>query len=172
MPGLIDLHVHTTQGNDLQSNAPGFTSVEGEITVSSETDRALIAAERLRYYIESGITSIRDVAAHGLIPFRLKEWVFRNRLVGPRVFPVGQLITGTGGHGAERKYFSSPFYAMIRIADGPDEWRKAVREQFNKGADAIKLASHFSREEIAAAVDEAHALGFKVCVDAETFYVQ
>jgi imidazolonepropionase-like amidohydrolase len=57
-------------------------------------------------------------------------------------------------------------------ASGPDDWREAVREQFKRGADVIKLASHYSREEIAAAVDEAHALGLKVAVDAETFYIQ
>ena len=53
---------------------------------------------------------------------------------------------------------------------GPDEFRDAVREQFKRGADLIKIASHYSREEIAAAVDEAHALGLKVTVDSETFY--
>jgi imidazolonepropionase-like amidohydrolase len=65
----------------------------------------------------------------------------------------------------------SPFDST-RVAEGPHDWRKAVREQFNKGADLIKLASHFSREEVKAAIEEAHALGLKVAVDCETFYVQ
>jgi imidazolonepropionase-like amidohydrolase len=47
-----------------------------------------------------------------------------------------------------------------------------VREQFHKGADVIKLGSHFSAEEVKAAVAEAHELGLKVTVDAETFYIQ
>src|SRR5204863_9967072 len=54
----------------------------------------------------------------------------------------------------------------------PDDWRQAVREQFHKGADVIKLGSHFSAEEVKAAVTEAHELGLKVTVDAETFYIQ
>jgi len=41
-----------------------------------------------------------------------------------------------------------------------------VREQFHKGADVIKLGSHFSVEEVKAAVAEAHELGLKVTVDA------
>ncbi len=61
---------------------------------------------------------------------------------------------------------------MTLTADGPDEWRKAVRKQFNKGADVIKVGSHFSKEEIAAAVEEAHELGLKVTADAETFYIE
>ena len=52
-----------------------------------------------------------------------------------------------------------------RTVDGRDEWRKAVREQFNNGADLIHIVSMFSREEIAAAIEEAHALGMKVGVD-------
>src|SRR5260370_9866451 len=59
-----------------------------------------------------------------------------------------------------------------RLASGRDDWRQAVREQFHKGADVIKLGSHFSAEEIKAAVTEAHELGLKVTVDAETFYIQ
>jgi imidazolonepropionase-like amidohydrolase len=59
-----------------------------------------------------------------------------------------------------------------RLASGPDDWRLAVREQFHKGADVIKLGSHFSAEEVKAAVTEAHELGLKVTVDAETFYIQ
>lgn len=60
---------------------------------------------------------------------------------------------------------------MVRIASGPDQWREAVRIQFVKGADLIKLASEYSQEEINAAVDEAHSLGLPVTVDAETKYI-
>jgi len=59
----------------------------------------------------------------------------------------------------------------MREASGPDDWREAVREQFKRGADFIKIGSHYSPEEVAAAVDEAHALGLKITADAETFYV-
>ncbi len=59
-----------------------------------------------------------------------------------------------------------------RMASGPDDWRQAVREQFHRGADLIKLGSHFTPEEVHAAVSEAHDLGLKVTVDAETFYIQ
>jgi imidazolonepropionase-like amidohydrolase len=162
MPGLIDLHTHISY---TEPNVPGPLA-------TSPVDATLRAVERLRFFIECGITSLRDVASLGEVPFRLKEWVAENRIPGPRVFPVGQLITGTGGHGAETLSPSDPLYGAVREASGPDDWREAVREQFKRGADVIKLASHYSREEIAAAVDEAHALGLKVCVDAETFYIQ
>jgi imidazolonepropionase-like amidohydrolase len=129
--------------------------------------------DHLRYFIESGITSIRDVASKGEVPFLLKTWASGNRIPGPRVFAAGQLITGLGGHGdGEEGIHRDPAEGAIYIASGPDGWREAVRIQFKRGADVIKIASHFSRAEVSAAVQEAHALGLKVTCDCETFYIQ
>ena len=163
LPGLIDLHTHLTY--PLAFGDDGLAR--------SEADGALRAAEKLRYFVESGITSVRDVGSTGEVTFRLKEWVNENRVAGPRVFPAGMFITGDGGHSTENT--PDDLIRMLgatRIANGPDDWRLAVREQFHKGADLIKLGSHFSVEEVRAAVQEAHELGLKVTVDAETFYIQ
>ena len=162
MPGLIDLHTHLTYtGRDLPTR----------LAVSA-ADATLRGVERLRYFIESGVTSVRDVGSHWDAPFRLKEWSAAGRIPGPRVFPSGKLITGTGGHGAQSLDRTSFLYGGIREASGPDDWRNAVREQFKAGADLIKLASHYSRAEVGAAIAEAHDLGLKVTADAETFYIQ
>jgi imidazolonepropionase-like amidohydrolase len=158
MPGLIDMHVHMAY----KEKGGMFPSHD------SEADAALRAVERLRFYIESGITTVRDVGSVGVVPFRLKSWVMQDRLALPRIFAAGQVIVGNGGHGTE----SGDFDATLRLASGPDDWREAVREQFARGADLIKVGSHFSLAEISAAVDEAHDLGLKVTVDAETFYIQ
>jgi len=163
LPGLIDLHTHLT-----------YPLTEGDaLHATSEADATLRAVEKLRYFLESGITSVRDVGSQGDVPFRLKEWVRENRVPGPRIFPAGAFITGEGGHSTE----NTPDELIkrmgaTRVASGPDDWRQAVREQFHKGADVIKLGSHFSVEEIKAAVQEAHELGLKVTVDSETFYIQ
>lgn len=163
LPGLIDLHTHITYV-DVASNIPGAIS---------DADSTLRAVEKLRFYLESGITSIRDVASKGDIPFRLKEWVSQNRIAGPRVFAAGQFITGTGGHSTEGLPRDLVLMeGATRLASGPDDWRQAVREQFARGADVIKIGSHFSKAELAAAVEEAHALGLKVTADVETFYTQ
>ncbi len=161
MPGLIDAHTHLTY------TEPGLP-IE---VAQSEADCTMRALERLRYFLETGVTSVRDAGSHGDVPFRIKEWVRQNRLPLPRVFAAGCLITGTGGHAAEKLSAVSSHYGKIREASGADDWRNAVRQEFKKGADVIKVASHFSREEIAAAVDEAHTLGLKVMCDAETFYI-
>jgi imidazolonepropionase-like amidohydrolase len=70
---------------------------------------------------------------------------------------------------------------MYREADGPDEIRKAVREQLRAGADFIKVMTCGARSneledpdptqltdpEFAALVDEAHRLGVKVAAHVE-----
>lgn len=58
-----------------------------------------------------------------------------------------------------------------QIASRPEDWRLAVRAQFHRDTDVIKLGSRFSLEEIRAAVEEAHGLGPKATVDAETFHI-
>jgi imidazolonepropionase-like amidohydrolase len=75
----------------------------------------------------------------------------------------GKVIAMTGGHA----------HFIAREADGPDEVRKAAREQIKAGADTVKLmatggsatpgqdihASQLTLEEMAAAVDAAHSVG-------------
>ena len=167
MPGLIDLHTHVTYVEQF-----GLPNVLSDL---SQADAALRGAERLRIYVENGITSVRDVASHGMAPFILKDWITEGRIAGPRLFSSGQLITGEGGHGTEGFVFATAPTdpgGAIRQAAGADDWIAAVREQFKRGADLIKIGSHYSEDEVQAAVQEAHRLGLKVVVDSETFFTR
>lgn len=70
---------------------------------------------------------------------------------------------------------------MYREADGPDDMRRAVREQIRAGADFVKVMTTGARSneledpdplqltdaELAAVTDEAHRLGYRVCAHAE-----
>jgi imidazolonepropionase-like amidohydrolase len=165
MPGLIDMHIHMTYVFD-RSGPP-------ELTLDSQADGTLRGMERLRYFVDSGITSVRDTASNGMAPFILKDWADQGMIPAPRVFPVGQLITGTGGH-ADELFIqrTAPEFegSMIRTANGPDEWREAVRTQFKRGADWIKIASHFDEDEVQMAVKEAHQLGLRITVDSENVF--
>src|SRR5439155_1548823 len=94
----------------------------------------------------------------------------RGVVEGPRIVAAGRGVTTTGGHGAE----------VGRVADGPDEVRKAVREQVRSGARVIKIfstggvlgegappeVSQFTPEETAAAVAEAHNAGLRITTHA------
>lgn len=165
MPGLVDLHVHLTYVENFGEPR--------ELAEENQSDAALRGQARLRAYVENGITTVRETSSDGFAPFRLKKWVNEGRIPGPRVFVSGQFITGIGGHATEsfaaRTAPNFPDSAM-REATGADDWVAAIREQFKKGADFIKLGSHYSPDEIEAAVAEAHRLGLRVTVDSETIY--
>ncbi|HNQ81878.1 MAG: amidohydrolase family protein [Acidobacteria bacterium] len=158
LPGMIDLHTHITYPTNVL-----------EFFTDTDITATLRAVDKIKYYSNHGITSLRDVGSRDDVPFRLKEAVRSGLVTGPRIFPAGKLITGTGGHGAEGGYLI--VNGIVREANGADDFRKAVREQIKAGADCIKLASHYTLEEAAAAIDEAHQMGLRVTADSHTFYI-
>ncbi|NIJ37094.1 imidazolonepropionase-like amidohydrolase [Sphingopyxis panaciterrae] len=172
MPGLIDLHTHLTfMSEDDLASVYTTSNMSGAESV-------MHGVRRMGIFLQAGITTMRDVGSHGDAPFVLKRLQAQGEIPGPRIFAAGQLITQTGGHGAIHaigpgypEINNSNLNSMVRVASGPDQWREAVRVQFAKGADLIKLASEYSQEEITAAVDEAHSLGLPVTVDSETQYI-
>ncbi len=162
MPGLIDMHTHLTYAN-------GTTPEDENLSEGAGTLRA---ERNLRFGIESGFTSVRSMSDLLNTSYILSEWMQRDLSPGPRLFAAGHIITGTGGHAADRpiNYMHTPEYTVQ--VDGPDAWRKAVRQTFKNGASFIKIASMFDPDEVKAAVEEAHALGLKVTCDCETFYIK
>jgi imidazolonepropionase-like amidohydrolase len=163
LPGMIDLHTHLAYH---ETPIEAYTDTEAGATVR--------AISKLGFYLNSGITSIRDLASRGSVAFALSEGVKRGELMGPRIFPAGQFITSIGGHGDEKKAFGAAlsFHGEIRCANGPDDFRLAVREQIKNGATYIKLGSNFTRQEVTAAVDEAHQFCIRVTADAHTHYIR
>jgi imidazolonepropionase-like amidohydrolase len=152
MPGLIDCHVHLTFSGEPQE-------VERAATVPVP-DIAWTAAASARQTLDGGVTTVRDVGARAGVAIRLREAIAAGHLPGPRMRAAGAIICMTGGHG----------WFIGREADGPDEVRRAVREQLKAGADCVKFtatgggmtpgvdprASSFTEAELAAGVDEAH----------------
>jgi imidazolonepropionase-like amidohydrolase len=96
------------------------------------------------------------------------------RLVpGPRFVP-GSRELSTTGHGNDTNpwYWEMAAWGAARICDGPEEFRKAVRDEVKRGAQMIKLfvtGGHgvltpkdrveMTRAELTAAVDSAHGRG-------------
>jgi imidazolonepropionase-like amidohydrolase len=167
LPGLIDLHMHFTQqrGDDFERyrESPAAAAIRGTVLAGQ--------------FLDGGITAVRDVGTVDDVALKMKEAVQRRIVQGPRVFWAGKLIASRGGHadeitetgsGRPRSLESS---GHIRVANGPGDWRLAVREQIRMGADLIKLTAPFTRDEVAAAVDEAHMLGIRVTADAFGDYV-
>lgn len=179
MPGLIDLHGHVTA---TQLNL----SSQGLLPDALVMMRAVpIMAAMLR----RGFTTLRDAGGAG---WGLKCAVEENTVVGPRLFISGRALSQTGGHGDPRprsdqlrpmSFCGCCFRAgnIGRVVDGVDNLRRAVREEFQMGADQIKImasggvasptdpvgAYGYSEDEIRAIVDEAH--GRQTYVMAHTY---
>ncbi len=158
LPGLIDCHVHVTgSGDPTELNAAESQPM---------ALRAWKAAGYARRTLQAGVTAVRDLGASGQLNIHLARAIESGLIEGPRVLAAGLGVTMTGGHGHG---------FLAREADGPDEVRKAVREQLRAGATAIKLfasggvmtagvdprSPSFTEEELRAGVEEAHK-AFKV----------
>ncbi|HET7737026.1 MAG TPA: amidohydrolase family protein [Tepidiformaceae bacterium] len=153
LPGLIDCHVHISS-----SGAPGDLNRAGEDPVAI---RALKAAQHARVTLDAGFTTVRDLGAPAHLNVHLSRAIADGLIEGPSILAAGMGVTMTGGHGHG---------FLAREADGPDDVRKAVREQLRAGATAIKLfasggvmtagvdprSPSFTLEELTAGVEEAH----------------
>jgi imidazolonepropionase-like amidohydrolase len=138
VPGLIDAHFHMNYPNTRE-----------QPFLLNESISSFRAAWYLRRHLMGGITTVMDAGAYKNVGVMAKQAFRDGFLIGSRPIVVGERINATGGHGVSR-------FPMAYEADGPDEFRKAVRVQIHSGADLIKILPPYSREELAAAIDEAH----------------
>lgn len=141
MPGLIDNHVHMMFNSlsPAQMAAPDM-SLEKVMALSAEQSKAML----LR-----GFTAVRDVGGPS---FQLKHLIDSGKVMGPRIWPAGPMISQTSGH-ADLRHPSEPsrrfsgkmskaeeIWASV-VADGRDEVLTAVRENLRLGASQIKIAA-------------------------------
>ena len=153
LPGLINCHVHLCLSGDADPSR----------MLSDESYAATVvnAVVRARRTVEAGVTTVRDLGGREYAEIAVRDGVRAGLIAGPRILCAGRAICITGGHG----------WRMVgRQADGPDDLRKAVREQLRAGADVIKLvatggvmtpgvdprAAQLTLAELSAGVDEAH----------------
>jgi len=143
LPGFIDCHIHlTSETSDL------------EYYRDSNSLATLRALQLMNMYLRCGVTAVRDVGSHIEAMQALVRAQRNGYIDSIRVYPCGDLITITGGHG----------YGMhgSLAVDGPWEWRKAVRQMYAAGFKHIKISPQFTLEEAKAAVEEARMLGLHI----------
>ena len=156
LPGLIDVHVHMS--------APG--------PVTAESSAALVGVAAR--FLDRGYTTVRDLGSYGDSLFDLRTSIDRRLTSGPELILCGQVLSAPGP-GADS------FLGMYRQCSGPDDVRRAVREQVAKGADVIKVMvtgaltvegedvgpAQLGAIELSALVDEAARVGLPVAAHAE-----
>ncbi len=140
IPGLIDAHLHFT-----------YPTKEEEFFFINQAISAFRAADFLRKMLFIGVTTVRDVSSFGNVGYEARKAFNTGILEGSRPVVTGPGVTSTGGHGTEGYRLG-----IVEEADGADGFRQAVRKRVKEGADLIKVLPPYSREEIFAAVEEAH----------------
>ena len=175
LPGLIDSHVHL--GSDRAGN-------EGLLAGFTE-NRELAAFEALlnaRKTVAAGFTTVRNLGDPGAT-LALREAIARGWVDGPRIVDAGASISATSGHMDDRLGVREELAEHMphgHLCDGPEDCRRAVREQVGRGADVIKIATtggvnsrigaglgaQLFDDEVKALVETAHMYGKKVAVHA------
>ncbi len=151
MPGLIDCHVHLVYS--------GHPDPRSTLAKQSPAETTLTALENAQKNLAGGITAVRDCGGKDHLEFAVRDAIGRGIFQGPTIHAAGRMICMTGGHGN----------SMGRVADGPNEVVKAVREQIHAGCDLVKIMAtggvmtpgvnpedaHYSAGEMKAGVTEA-----------------
>lgn len=163
MPGMMNCHTHVAM--EPVADMQAFFREQTPVTLAS---RGMANLQKL---LRSGTTFVRDMGAPYGVDLGLKRCMKEGVFQGPDIFCSGRVISMTGGHG----------WILGREADGPDDVRKAAREQLKAGADVIKIMAtggvltpgvepgspQLTEEEIRAAVEEAHKAGKKTATHAQ-----
>jgi imidazolonepropionase-like amidohydrolase len=177
MPGLSDAHTHIW-----------LTATMDEILKGDVKKLNAIAYQTAKEMLLNGWTTVRDMAGP---VFQLKSDIDAGKVLGPRIYPSGTMITQTSGHGD----FSFPEelprsfggglsigekLRVSSVVDGRAQVLTATRFNLRNGASQIKLATsggvssaddtptvqEFTSDEIKAAVEAASDFGTYVSVHA------
>ncbi|KAF3015016.1 hypothetical protein E8E14_008818 [Neopestalotiopsis sp. 37M] len=141
LPGLWDCHTHFA----------GITKVDFPDMI--QTHPAICGAAIARGFYDTlmaGVTSVRDV---GSFAIEAHVAVKAGLLLGPSVFGAGGCKGITGGssdattlpldfvYATQGVHHTKPWpgTSCLVLADGPDECRRAVRQQIRRGALCIKV---------------------------------
>jgi imidazolonepropionase-like amidohydrolase len=175
LPGLIDTHTHVLLQGDITA-----ADYDEQLLKQSPEYRTILATVNARRALEYGFTAIRDLETEGAgyADVDIKKAIENGVIPGPHMQVATRALDVTGAYPLLGYAPGVPVPHGVQIVDGPDESRKAVREQIMYGADWIKVYSDrsyriredgvlddiptFTPDELHAIVDEAHRQRHKV----------
>jgi imidazolonepropionase-like amidohydrolase len=135
MPGMWECHGHFLGVRSLD-----FSRLPQEPVAV----RAARATVDLRAALDAGVTSVREVGGLGV---DLARVVNEGLVTGPDIYAAGAILSTTGGHGDLHGHPLSWVHDFgehggeLRLADGPTECARAVREQLRRNAKVIKVCA-------------------------------
>jgi imidazolonepropionase-like amidohydrolase len=178
LPGLIDMHVHIfNDDNKMRARL--------EQNNRDVEDLMLLGIDNARRTLEAGFTTLRDLGSDVRSVTALRDGINNGLIPGPTLYVAGRSISITAGHGdasnnTNRDITEAVHEKATNLCNGPDDCRRAVREQISQGADVIKFAAtggvnsniagglnqQMFADEMQAIVETAHMFGRKVAAHA------
>ena len=135
LPGLVGMHDHM------------FFPMGGSPPMYSNMGTSFP-----RLYLALGVTTIRTTGS--VAPYtdlELKRLIDGGRVIGPKMHVTAPYLEGRGS-----------FTPVMHELTGPDDARRMVNFWADQGATSFKAYMNITRDELRAAVDEAHKRGLKV----------
>jgi imidazolonepropionase-like amidohydrolase len=173
MPGMTTCHFHAEFA---------YLKVETYFDHAVGTERPpgmlmLVAANSMKTALMSGYTGVIGAACSAQIDPQLKMAMNEGIIIGPRILPCSRGLDSPG-HGLNDP---APWWKKMmaegsfRFCDGPDEFRRAVRDEVRMGAEIIKIfptTGHgaeephnikgFTDDELRVTIEAAHQRNVKV----------
>jgi imidazolonepropionase-like amidohydrolase len=170
MPGMTTGHYHSTYNNVTVPIMPPL-GLE-----SPPAYQAYVAMHNVGLALKAGFTSVVGANEAWDIDPSLKQAIYDGLCIGPRVISgCREIITTADSNDVTPWYWDAHGFAGTRTADGPDEFRKAVRDEIRRGAEVIKVfvtgghgvrlsryTSSITDEELRAAVEATHNLDARI----------
>ena len=135
LPGLVGMHNHM------------FFPMGGSPPMYSN-----MGSSFPRLYLALGVTTIRTTGS--VAPFtdlEIKRLIDSGRMIGPKMHITAPYLEGRGS-----------FTPVMHELTGPEDARRMVNFWADEGATSFKAYMNITRDELRAAVEEAHKRGLKV----------
>ena len=143
MPGIIGMHDHL------------FYLARPNLSPDNRSDGPALFLQMSfsapRLYLANGVTTLRTTGS--IAPYndlKLMRAIEAGILPGPHIDVTGPYLDGVGGN------------LQMHQLTGPDDAHQTVAYWADRGVTSFKAYAHITRDELRAAVDEAHRRGLKV----------
>ena len=135
LPGLVGMHDHM------------FFPMGGSPPMYSN-----MGSSFPRLYLALGVTTIRTTGSVAPdLDLEVKKLIDAGRMIGPKMHITAPYLEGVGS-----------FTPVMHTLSGPDDARRMVNFWADQGATSFKAYMNITRDELRAAVEEAHKRGLKV----------
>lgn len=167
MPGLVESHTHL-----------GLNNTDDVLALSAlpPEEHTLLAMDNAKLYLDHGFTScISGGSVKPRLDIVMRNAINSGRIPGPRLLAATPWLTVTGGL-LDMNLYHKRRDSIGIVLDGPDNYRRAVRELIREGVDIVKLIvsgdtgipyadseqTVMSEAEVAAVAEEVHARGRRI----------